>query len=283
MKKYHFVYRTHNLINGKEYTGKHSTNDLNDGYYGSGPILKQAILKYGIENFAIEILSFHNSEYDALNEEARIVDEDYIQRDDTYNLTLGGVGTFSHIDNRNKINVFDHDGSIIKISKDDHRWKSKELKSVIGYSNKGLSTYRDKDGNTLQASIDDPRVLSGELVGLMKGTTHIGPIGKVSVKDSNDHFLQVDKDDQRFISGELVGVNKNIPIKPSKDMSCPYCRRQGKSRGMISHIRHCKLNPNQIPFNNNMKTPSKLKICRYCNKEFRARGYSLHIMSCKNK
>ena len=34
--QYHFVYQTTNTINNKIYIGIHSTNDINDGYQGSG-------------------------------------------------------------------------------------------------------------------------------------------------------------------------------------------------------------------------------------------------------
>ena len=54
--KYHIIYKTTNLINGKIYVGMHSTDNLNDGYLGSGWILKQAIKKYGKENFKREVL-----------------------------------------------------------------------------------------------------------------------------------------------------------------------------------------------------------------------------------
>lgn len=40
---YRFVYMTTNLVNGKRYIGQHTTENLNDGYLGSGKILKNAI------------------------------------------------------------------------------------------------------------------------------------------------------------------------------------------------------------------------------------------------
>jgi len=46
MKKYNYVYVTTNLINGAQYVGDHSTNNLNDDYLGSGKYLFRSIKKY---------------------------------------------------------------------------------------------------------------------------------------------------------------------------------------------------------------------------------------------
>ncbi|MFN9113277.1 MAG: hypothetical protein ACK5XN_24675, partial [Bacteroidota bacterium] len=48
------IYKTTNLINGKVYIGKDKHN--NNHYLGSGKVLKQAIEKYGRENFIKEII-----------------------------------------------------------------------------------------------------------------------------------------------------------------------------------------------------------------------------------
>jgi len=89
-KKYNFVYKTTNIVNGKEYIGYHGTDNLDDGYLGSGKLLKRAIEKYGPESFIREILYFFNNPTEALEYEKKIVNEEYVKRDDTYNLSIGG-------------------------------------------------------------------------------------------------------------------------------------------------------------------------------------------------
>jgi len=42
-KQFNFVYVTTNIVNGKQYVGDHSTNDLNDEYLGSGNLIRHAI------------------------------------------------------------------------------------------------------------------------------------------------------------------------------------------------------------------------------------------------
>ena len=57
-RKYHYIYKTTNIINNKFYIGMHSTDNLNDGYLGSGKRLWFSIKYHGKENHKIEILEF---------------------------------------------------------------------------------------------------------------------------------------------------------------------------------------------------------------------------------
>jgi group I intron endonuclease len=90
--KYNYLYKIENLINGNFYIGIHRTNNLNDDYFGSGTILKRAIIKHGIKNFKKEILEFFNSYEDALNREREIVTVDFLKNEKCYNVKEGGYG-----------------------------------------------------------------------------------------------------------------------------------------------------------------------------------------------
>ena len=47
---FYYTYKTTNSVNGHYYIGVHKTEDFNDGYIGSGTVLKKAIKKHGKEN-----------------------------------------------------------------------------------------------------------------------------------------------------------------------------------------------------------------------------------------
>jgi hypothetical protein len=100
--KYIFTYKIINLINNKTYIGVHSTNDLNDGYFGSGVLIKKAVKKYGIENFKMTRLKFFDNIDEAYIEESKLVTKECVSDNNTYNITTGGKGGFYHINSKNK-------------------------------------------------------------------------------------------------------------------------------------------------------------------------------------
>jgi hypothetical protein len=93
-KKYHFIYKTTNLLSGKYYIGMHSTDNLDDGYLGSGKRLRYSINKHGAENHVREILEFVDSREELKKREKEIVDLNEIAKDNCMNLMVGGKGGF---------------------------------------------------------------------------------------------------------------------------------------------------------------------------------------------
>lgn len=200
-KKYHYFYKITNILNNHYYYGIHSTDDLNDGYMGSGTRLRYAYEKYGIEHFTKEILKFFNTREEVAKYEAEIVNEVLLRDEKCYNIVRGGenmnwLGTVTGIDKN---------GNGHRVLTSDIRFKTGELT----YMTKGYGTYKDKDNNIIHTSTNDIRVLNKELVGLTKG--------KVSVKDIHGNTFQTDINDPRYLSGELVSVMKNkLIVKDNK-------------------------------------------------------------------
>lgn len=91
MYKY-IIYKVTNIVNNKIYIGKHKTKNINDNYIGSGKILKKSIKKYGKGKFLKEILYIFNTEEKMNEMEKEIVDEEFVKRNDVYNIGTGGQG-----------------------------------------------------------------------------------------------------------------------------------------------------------------------------------------------
>jgi group I intron endonuclease len=101
-KTYHFIYKTTNQLNGKFYVGMHSTDNLNDGYIGSGYKLRRSINKYGKENFKIEVLEFLPDRSSLKAREKELVNEALLKDPMCMNLVYGGNGGFISVDGYKK-------------------------------------------------------------------------------------------------------------------------------------------------------------------------------------
>ena len=204
-RKYNYFYKITNNLNGFFYYGVHSTDNLNDGYMGSGYRLKKAYKMYGIENFSKEILKFFDTREDALEYESCVVTENLVSDTSCYNMVVGGgyapIGV---------ICVVDSNGNKHLVSLDDPRYLSGELVSV----NRGKVTVKDKYGNVFQVDSDDPRYLSGELFGFFKNRKHteetkrkIGGKNRIHQKGSNNSNYG-----KCWVKNDILRLNKTIPI-----------------------------------------------------------------------
>lgn len=105
-EKKFLLYKITCLLNNKIYVGQHRTFNENDGYFGSGgKLYKEDLKKFGKENFIKEIIRYCNNEFDLDEWEAKIVDEEFVARSDTYNYQVGGqweLSKWSEAGNRAK-------------------------------------------------------------------------------------------------------------------------------------------------------------------------------------
>lgn len=83
------------MITGRYYYGMHSTNNLEDGYLGSGKRLRYSINKYGEEAHKREILEFLPDRSSLKDREKEVVNLNEIAKEDCMNLKEGGDGGFS--------------------------------------------------------------------------------------------------------------------------------------------------------------------------------------------
>lgn len=104
------IYKTTNLINGKIYIGQYRGKSKK--YFGSGTLIKQAIKKYGKENFVRETLEDNIDNQTLLNEREKYWISFYKSRDRDigYNLTEGGDGNPSPDEETRKKMADSHKG-----------------------------------------------------------------------------------------------------------------------------------------------------------------------------
>lgn len=132
MEPYGFIYITTNMINGKKYIGQKKYMKHWENYLGSGVILRNAINKYGRDNFKREIIEDCITKEDLDRKEKYWISfYDATNNKNFYNIALGGDGgntTYGYTQNqkeimkinrsksaKNKINLGNNNGNYKKV------------------------------------------------------------------------------------------------------------------------------------------------------------------------
>ena len=219
-KKYNYFYKITNNINNHFYYGIHSTDNLNDGYMGSGSRLHAAYKKYGIENFSKEILKYFDTREECAQYEAEAVTEQLVLDNNCYNISCGG----EYWNTLSSVPVIDiSTGDMFRCAKTDAKYISGQYvfnlhNTIAVYDNithdiisiKNIEYDKNKytacTANTVVVkdlyNNTYKRIDNTEFV----NNTRYQAIAKYKVltKDKFGNVFFVDKNDERYISGELV-------------------------------------------------------------------------------
>jgi len=191
-KRNYIVYQITNKVNNNIYIGCHITKNIKDNYLGSGTNIKKALKEFGQENFEKIILYNFDNEKDMLTKERELVNEEFIKRQDTYNIILGGS-----YNTAGTVTVKDKNNNYLQVSISDPGYLNGELVHIMV----DMITVKDKNNNYFFVSKKDPKYLSGELISIHKNI--------VTVKDKNNSITSVSINDPRYLNGELVHIWKN--------------------------------------------------------------------------
>ncbi len=251
MKKYNFVYKTTNLINGKIYIGVHSTDNLNDGYFGSGIYLNKSMDKYGKHSFKNEILKEFNTADEAYLYESELVDENFVKRLDTYNLTTGGKGGYNNISSKGKQNIskarsgmvtcIDINGNKLCVSKEEF-----DIREDLFGNTFGFTTVRDIDGTFFQVPKELAHLYDKPSTGLV-----------VAIDLRNNERVTISKEDfdnYDYYVGNTYGSSQSEESNLKRSMSlkgkpnpkkkfgtCVYCNKHTDNANLKRwHNENCK-------------------------------------------
>ena len=147
---FHFVYKTINTINGKFYYGVHSTEDLQDGYLGSGKNLVRAIRKYGSDLFVRHIICLFDDRIQALKLEKDLLIPELLTSYECYNIVEGGGNPPSRAGVVNPSNKLrgDHRTSAQKLAS---QKRSEQMKGSIPHNRKQITLFGETFPSISQA------------------------------------------------------------------------------------------------------------------------------------
>lgn len=221
-----YFYRVINLVNEKMYYGVHKTDNIEDGYMGSGVSIRRAIVKYGKDNFQKEILKYFETEELAYQYERCFVTEDLIKQECIYNMTVGGRGGFSHIDSKGVNNPMYDKSSVQKeIQNRPEVRRAKSLKMT---------------------QVNNKRYASG-YVNPIKGTRNYWDDevkSEIAKKKMSENHPDVSGPRNTFYNKKHSQISLSKMSQSHKNrarVKCPHCNKIGDISNMTRwHLDNCK-------------------------------------------
>lgn len=136
------------------YVGIHSTDNLDDNYYGSGKYIKRSILKHGKEKHDKIILEMFHTRELLLQKEKELVNHILINDPNCMNIKPGGVGGFGQVNRKQRAKTIeerygkDFYRNIASIGRgnmtDDHKEKLRQASIRNGSGKNNLGKKRIK-------------------------------------------------------------------------------------------------------------------------------------------
>lgn len=233
--KFNYFYKITNNLNGNFYYGIHSTNNIDDGYMGSGLKLKRAFKKYGIENFSKEILKFFDTREELTDYEADVVTEILVNDKNCYNTSLGGEqltvkGTFSVYNKEENIweritneeynlnpnrYIKQNIDKVLVYDVNDINKKCFLIDKNVYYQNKdkyrtSFDSYKDHIYVILKNNLSKTIIINKNDFDENKHILKYNGLQKneIVVKDKLGNIFKTTNKDPRYLSGELVTAYK---------------------------------------------------------------------------
>ena len=214
---YGFIYITTNMVNGKRYLGQKRFDEWNKwkAYLGSGRALKNALKKYGKENFSRNIicLCYYEEELNQTEYDLSVF-LNVVESNDWYNLEYGGSGCsgYHHTDETKK-----HLSEVL--SGENHPWygkhhseeskqKMSEKHKGIEPANKGKSATEETKQKLRDAWIGRPRNFSDEVKKKMS-ESHKNPSDETREKLRNAQIKRYENQEERKKQSVAMSGNKN--------------------------------------------------------------------------
>jgi group I intron endonuclease len=208
MKKFHYVYLTTNLVNGKQYIGDHSTNNnINDNYLGSGrPYFKNALKTYGRKNFKREILEFFDTKDKAFEAQEKYIKQYNTLVPNGYNISPKGGHMFK--------------GSMAKITK---------LK--IGKANKGLKRTDEQNQKNRERNLGKNNPNFGlKRTDETRKKQREAQLGEKSHQFNKRHSVETKNKIRKTLQGikrseKTKQKLKNVWYSNRKKVTCEFCNK----------------------------------------------------------